>query len=98
MPENVVTEYMFLGQEEIAKTDEEEIPLKDSNDENISVENTQPEKDRQPKNGAEAYESLVKSLTECENLDEEAPMDENFALENNILEQFSTFSRDGGLF
>jgi hypothetical protein len=98
MPENVVSEFVFLGQEEVATTkavEEEDMTLKVLNDENIPMENTK-DHERQPKNGAEAYESLVKSLTECdadymkdEQLDEEAPMDENFGLENNILEQFT---------
>lgn len=50
------------------------------------TENEQAE--RQPKNGAEAYENLVKSLAEeSEYLKDigEEPMDENFGL----LEQFS---------
>lgn len=61
------------------------------------------EDERPPRNGAEAYENLVKSLTECESdykdITDEAQMDENFGLidEANILDTFG-FTREAGLF
>lgn len=52
-------------------------------------------------NGAEAYENLVKSLTECdtEYIKEDTQIDENFQLiEGNMLETIA-FSRESeGLF
>lgn len=68
--------------------------------------NGQVEEERQPQNGAEAYENLVKSLTECDTeadymkeISEDARIDENFGLidEGNILETFG-FTRESGLF
>lgn len=67
--------------------------------------NGQDEEERQPQNGAEAYENLVKSLTECDTEADymkeisEPRMDETFGLidEGNILETFG-FARESGLF
>lgn len=65
--------------------------------------NGQVESERQPQNGAEAYENLVKSLTECESdymkdIADDPQMDENFGLiDNNILDSFG-FTRESGLF
>lgn len=99
---------MFLNHDDVAETAsksvEEELPAINSanGDDDIAEVNGQ---ERQPQNGAEAYESLVKSLTECDadymkDIVEDSQIDEeNFGLiENNILDQFSTFSRDSGLF
>lgn len=74
-------------------------------DESLEM-NGQVEEERQPQNGAEAYENLVKSLTDCDTeaeymkeINEDAQMDENFGLidEGNILETFG-FTRESGLF
>jgi hypothetical protein len=107
MAESIVSEYVFLDQEEEVSTtksvEEESSALKMLNEGEItSSESTKSENERQPKNGAEAYENLVKSLTECDAdyISADAPIGENFGLihENSILEEFSTFSRDTGLF
>lgn len=102
---DVVSEYVFLNHdEEVApKSSEEAADLPVLNGEESATVNGQDE--RKPQNGAEAYENLVKSLTECDgdymkDIAEDAQdMDENFGLidEGNILETFG-FTRESGLF
>lgn len=55
---------------------------------------------RAPQNGAEAYENLVKSLTDdyMKEIDEET-IEENFGLiEGNMIDQFPNFTSQSGLF
>lgn len=101
---------MFLNNDDDTRSKPmDEAPIEEecavNGDESLEM-NGQVEEERQPQNGAEAYENLVKSLTECDNeadymkeINEEARMDENFGLidEGNILETFG-FSRESGLF
>lgn len=106
-PSHMSDEFVFLNHVEdaTAKSSEEElaaISVVKSGD--IEDMNAQIDQERQPQNGAEAYENLVKSLTECDadymkDIAEDTQIDDNFGLiDNNILDQFSTFSRDTGLF
>jgi hypothetical protein len=100
---DIVSEFVFLNHEgdaTIKTADDEELSaINSANGEGITEVN------RQPQNGAEAYENLVKSLTECDaeeyamkDIAEDAQIDESFGLDNTILDQFSTFSRDTELF
>lgn len=54
--------------------------------------------DRPPQNGAEAYENLVKSLTDCESdykdITDEAQIDDNFGL----IDDTFGFTRESELF
>lgn len=103
---DVVSEYVFLNHEEEAasKPSEEPSQVVSVNGDDTGEINGQVEsQERQPQNGAEAYENLVKSLTECDgdymkDISEDAQMDENFGLidEGNILETFGF--RESGLF
>lgn len=95
---------MFLNHEDDAgsKVVEESQPVAVNGDESADL-NGQIEQDRPPQNGAEAYENLVKSLTECDtdymkDITEDPQMDENFGLiDSNILDSFG-FTRESGLF
>jgi hypothetical protein len=104
---DIVSEFVFLNHDgdATAKSVVEELPTTEvSNDEEIVEVSGHMDQERQPQNGAEAYENLVKSLTECDadymkDIAEDTQMDENFGLiDNGLLDQFSTFSRDTGLF
>lgn len=82
--DNIVSEYLFLDDGSTAKP----VQILNSLVKVLDDDETKNEHaERQPKNGAEAYESLVKSLTDSEYLKDisEEPMDEDFGL----LEQFS---------
>ena len=78
--DNIVSEYLFLDDESTTKPVQELNSFMKLADDG-ETKNEQAE--RQPKNGAEAYENLVKSLTESEYMKDisEEPMDENFGLE-----------------
>jgi hypothetical protein len=103
----VVSEYVFLNNEEDEEEGVSQIEVSPAistmnGDENVKV-NGQVD-DGRPQNGAEAYENLVKSLTEGDGdymkvISEDAREDENFGLiDGNILDSFS-FNRDStGLF
>lgn len=104
---DVVSEYVFLNHEDdvTAKSGVEESPAISAvnGDENADV-NGMTEEDRPPQNGAEAYENLVKSLTECENdymkdIPDDTQMDESFGLieDGTILDTYG-FTRESGLF
>lgn len=107
-----ISEFVFLNHEDDAiasKSVEEEMPsINVVNGDEISEVNGEGEMDpeRQPQNGAaQAYENLVSKLSLSDSdymkdITEDAQIDENFGLniDNNILDQFSTFSRDTGLF
>lgn len=98
-----MSEYVFLNNEEevTAKTsdDSSTVTATVNGEENLDL-NGQVEPERPPQNGAEAYENLVKSLTECDSdyMKEMADeTDENFGLiDNNILDTFNL--RESGLF
>lgn len=101
-----MSEYVFLNHEDetVAKSAEESSAISVLNGEDVVEVNGQVDQDRPPQNGAEAYENLVKSLTECDNdymkdIAEETQMDENFGLidDGAILETFG-FTRETGLF
>ncbi|CRK96489.1 CLUMA_CG009860, isoform A [Clunio marinus] len=113
---DIVSEYVFLNHEEDAtatasttatntKPVEESSPVSTStiNGDGGAEVNGQVNQERPPQNGAEAYENLVKSLTECDNdymkdMVDDSEMNENFGLiDGNILENFS-FNRESGLF
>lgn len=104
---DIVSEFVFLNHVDNASTKsvEEGLPTVSITNGEVVEEEENVNQERQPQNGAEAYESLVKSLTECDadymmkDIVEDTQMEENFELiDNNILDQFSTFSRDTGLF
>lgn len=118
MPEQLQTastahtssDYVFLSNDDDARSKSVEArPMEEEsvvNGEETLEMNGQVEEERQPQNGAEAYENLVKSLTECDTeadymkeISEDARIDENFGLidEGNILETFG-FTRESGLF
>lgn len=98
---DIVSEYVFLNHEEDATKSVEETPMVNG-EETVDV-NGQVDSERQPQNGAEAYENLVKSLTECDSdymkdIGDDPQIDENFGLiDNNILDSFS-FTPQSGLF
>lgn len=103
---DIVSEYVFLNHddESVAKSVEESPAISVVNGEECVEVNGQLDQDRQPQNGAEAYENLVKSLTECDSdymkdIAEDTQMDENFGLidDGTILETFG-FTRETGLF
>lgn len=105
MPD-IVSEYVFLNHEEDVseKTVEESPTVSTMNGDEGGDENGQTEQERpQPQNGAEAYENLVKSLTECDSdymkdISDDVQMDENFGLiDSNILNTYG-FTSDSGLF
>lgn len=88
---------MFLNNEEEEKPVKEPIEVILNGEENLEVNG---EDERQPQNGAEAYENLVKSLTECDTdymkeIDE-PQMDENFGL--TMIDENFAFTRESGLF
>lgn len=104
------SDYVFLNndsEESGSQSMKETTAVSAVNGEDSLDMNGQVEEERQPQNGAEAYENLVKSLTECDTEadymkeinEDEARMDENFGLidEGNILETFG-FTRESGLF
>lgn len=100
-----MSEYVFLNHDEenVAKPVEESPSVSVNGEEFVEV-NGLVEQERTPQNGAEAYENLVKSLTECDNdymkdIAEDSQMDENFGLidDGAILETFQ-FTRETGLF
>lgn len=101
---DLVSEYVFLNHEDdaIAKSVQESPAISTVNgDENVDI-NGLLEQDRPPQNGAEAYENLVKSLTECESdymkdIPDDTQMDENFGLDGTILDTYG-FTRESGLF
>lgn len=104
--EQIVSEYVFLNHEDetVVKTVQETPVVNVVNGEECIEVNGEVEQNRQPQNGAEAYENLVKSLTECDNdymkdMPEDAQMEENFGLidDGTILETFG-FTRETGLF
>lgn len=104
---DIVSEFVFLNHVDdvSVKSVEEGLPSVSVTNGEVVEEVENVNQERQPQNGAEAYESLVKSLTECDadymmkDIVEDTQMEENFELiDNNILDQFSTFSRDTGLF
>jgi hypothetical protein len=83
---DVASEYVFLNHEdETSKQVDESSAISIVNgDENLE-ENGQVDEERLPQNGAEAYENLVKSLTEGDGdymkvISEESEIDENFQL------------------
>lgn len=99
-----MSEYVFLN------NTEEESELKSvqalptaaivNGEEIVEVNGEVNEEERQPQNGAEAYENLVKSLTECDTdymkeIDE-PQMDENFGM--TMIDENFTFARESGLF
>lgn len=102
-----VSEYVFLNHEEevLEKSVDELEPAIVNGEETVEMNGLIDVEDveRPPQNGAEAYENLVKSLTECESdykdINDEAQIDENFGLmdEANILDTFG-FTRESGLF
>lgn len=100
---DLVSEYVFLNDESAAKSVEETASVVAVNGDESAELNGSVDDDRPPQNGAEAYENLVKSLTECDtdymkDIAEDAQMDESFGLiDSNILESFS-FTRESGLF
>lgn len=104
----LVSEYVFLNHDdEVASKPADELSSSlnatFNGEESVVDLNGQVESERQPQNGAEAYENLVKSLTECESdymkdIADDPQMDENFGLiDNNILDSFG-FTRESGLF
>lgn len=100
----LVSEYVFLNDDEVAtKSADESLSISATVNGESAELNGQAELERQPQNGAEAYENLVKSLAECDSdymkdIADDTPMDENFGLiDNNILDSFN-FTRDTGLF
>lgn len=104
----LVSEYVFLNHDdEVASKSADELSSSISatvnGEESVVDLNGQVESERQPQNGAEAYENLVKSLTECDSdymkdIADDPQMDENFGLiDNNILDSFG-FTRESGLF
>lgn len=99
---DVVSEYVFLNHEDDASKPVDESPSTGmvNGDETIE-ENGQIDDARPSQNGAEAYENLVKSLTEGDGdymkvITEEAEIDENFQL-GTMIDTFS-FNRESGLF
>lgn len=100
----LVSEYVFLNDDEVAtKSADESLSISATVNGESAELNGQAELERQPQNGAEAYENLVKSLAECDSdymkdIADDTPMDESFGLiDNNILDSFN-FTRDTGLF
>lgn len=98
---DVVSEYVFLNSEDADSKLSLKLPTVSTVNGEESVElNGESEDERQPQNGAEAYENLVKSLTECDTdymkeIDE-PQMDENFGL--TMIDENFAFTRDSGLF
>ena len=99
---DIVSEYVFLNHddESIAKSVEEVPAISVVNGEESLELNGQLDEDRLPQNGAEAYENLVKSLTECDSdymkeIAEDSQMEENFGL---IDDGTFNFTRETGLF
>lgn len=103
---DIVSEYVFLnhGEESEAKAVDEMTAISQVNGEESVEANGLPDPERKPQNGAEAYENLVKSLTECDNdymkdIAEDAQMDENFGLiDGAILDTFGFGAPPSGLF
>lgn len=101
---DVVSEYVFLNHEDDASKSVDESPNTSivNGDEIVVEENGQIDDDeRLPQNGAEAYENLVKSLTEGDEnymkvISEEAEIDENFQL-GAMIDTFG-FNRESGLY
>lgn len=94
-----MSEYVFLNNEE--ETVKELPAVVTVNGEESEEVNGEVEEERQPQNGAEAYENLVKSLTECDTdymkeIDEPQMDDENFGL--TMIDENFTFTRESGLF
>lgn len=104
---DLVSEYVFLNHDDDvdAKAADKSPAISIANGDESAEFNGQLEEEevRPPQNGAEAYENLVKSLTECDSdymkdIADDAQMDENFGLiDGNILDTFS-FTRESGLF
>lgn len=104
----IVSEFVYFkdDSEALAKGNEKEVDVlveevKINGDSNISTElNGEIDVDK-PQNGAEAYENLVKSLTDdlMKEIGEETIGEENFGLiEGNMIDQFSNFTSQSGLF
>jgi hypothetical protein len=107
---DLVSEYVFLNNEDEAATKSAEetqtiaAATIVNGEEVADVNGSESEQERVPQNGAEAYENLVKSLTECDadymkDIGDDQPMDENFGLiDSTMLDSFGFTTRESGLF